>query len=157
MMLPILISVSVAPVSYFFWASAPPEVAAKAMTAVESAAIRIICLESIISPEFYFLNLPISCWATIATCLAPCGTRKITRNRSTPNTAPDRPFEIPSAIFGTKMMKRSEERRVGKERRHRWAPHHEKNNERASGNRARLDEGGHHVVDCAGPGAGGGE
>ena len=38
-MLPILISVSVAPVSYFFWASALPLVAAKAMTAVENAAI----------------------------------------------------------------------------------------------------------------------
>ena len=41
----------------------------------------------------------------MATCLAPCGTRKMTRNSSTPNTAPERPFEIPSAIFGTKMMK----------------------------------------------------
>ena len=40
----------------------------------------------------------------MATCLAPCGTRKMTRNSRTPNTAPDRPFEMPSAIFGTKMM-----------------------------------------------------
>jgi hypothetical protein len=40
MMLPILILVSAAPVSYFFWASALPLVAAKAMTAVESAAMR---------------------------------------------------------------------------------------------------------------------
>src|SRR5260363_226814 len=42
MMLPILISVSDAPVSYFFWASAPPEVSA--MTAVASAAIRNCCI-----------------------------------------------------------------------------------------------------------------
>ena len=41
----------------------------------------------------------------MATCRAPCGTRKMTRNSRTPNTAPDRPFEIPSAMFGTKMMK----------------------------------------------------
>src|SRR6266436_4447896 len=57
MMLPILISVSVAPVSYFFWASAPPEVAANAMTAVENAAILSSCLESILSPHFYHLGL----------------------------------------------------------------------------------------------------
>src|ERR1700688_4421085 len=57
MMLPILISVSVAPVSYFFWASAPPEVAANAMTAVENAAILSSCLESILSPQFYHLGL----------------------------------------------------------------------------------------------------
>src|SRR3569623_1573584 len=37
MMLPILISVSVAPVSYFFWASAAPEV--RVATAVTSAAV----------------------------------------------------------------------------------------------------------------------
>src|SRR5580704_15895544 len=52
MMLPILISVSVAPVSYFFWASAAPEVTVKAMTAVENAAIRSCCPESIVSPWF---------------------------------------------------------------------------------------------------------
>src|SRR4051812_1383399 len=51
MMLPILISVSLAPVSYFFWASAPPVVAAKAMTAVENAAIRNGCFESMLSPS----------------------------------------------------------------------------------------------------------
>src|ERR1039458_4946329 len=51
MMLPILISVSVAPVSYFFWASALPPVAAKAMTAVANAAIRNSCLESIVFPH----------------------------------------------------------------------------------------------------------
>src|ERR1700712_682365 len=50
MMLPTLISVSVAPVSYFFWASALPLVAAKAMTAVEIAAIRSFWLKSIVSP-----------------------------------------------------------------------------------------------------------
>src|SRR4030088_2987990 len=50
MMLPILISVSVAPGSYLFWARAPLEVAAKAMTAVENAAIRNFCPESMISP-----------------------------------------------------------------------------------------------------------
>ena len=37
MMLPILISVSVAPVSYFFWASAAPELIAKTMIAAENA------------------------------------------------------------------------------------------------------------------------
>src|SRR5437868_12449071 len=40
MMLPILISVSLAPVSYFFWASAVPLVAAKATSAAETAASR---------------------------------------------------------------------------------------------------------------------
>src|SRR6267142_1755092 len=54
MMLPILISVSVAPVSYFFCASALPLKAAKAMTAVENAAIRSCCLESITSPFLVF-------------------------------------------------------------------------------------------------------
>src|ERR1700694_3472350 len=59
MMLPILISVSVAPVSYFFWASALPLMAAKAMTAVENAAIRSFCLESIV--QFLLgLSWPIS-------------------------------------------------------------------------------------------------
>src|ERR1700726_726450 len=52
MMLPILISVSVAPVSYFFWASALPLMAAKVMTAVASAAILDCRLDSIVSPEF---------------------------------------------------------------------------------------------------------
>ncbi len=50
MMLPTLISVSVAPVSYFFWASALPFMAAKAMTAVVNAAILVVDVESIISP-----------------------------------------------------------------------------------------------------------
>src|SRR4029453_4253191 len=40
MMLPILISVSVAPVSYFFWASAVPPLAAKATSAADTAASR---------------------------------------------------------------------------------------------------------------------
>src|ERR1041384_87183 len=40
MMLPILISVSLAPVSYFFWASAVPLVAAKATSAADTAASR---------------------------------------------------------------------------------------------------------------------
>jgi hypothetical protein len=40
MMLPILISVSVAPISYFFWASALLPVAASKMMAVENAANR---------------------------------------------------------------------------------------------------------------------
>src|SRR5260221_636521 len=54
MMLPTLISVSVAPVSYFFWASALPLMAAKAMTAVVNAAILVGDVESIISPWFWF-------------------------------------------------------------------------------------------------------
>ena len=41
----------------------------------------------------------------MATCLAPWGTRKITRNSSTPKTAPERPLEMLSEMFGTKMMK----------------------------------------------------
>ena len=41
-MLPTLISVSVAPVSYFFWASAPPVEAAKAITAAENAAVKVL-------------------------------------------------------------------------------------------------------------------
>src|SRR5438046_8091104 len=40
MMLPILISVSLAPVSYFFWARAVPPVATKATSAADTAAIR---------------------------------------------------------------------------------------------------------------------
>src|SRR6185437_3479352 len=50
MILPILISVSVAPVSYFFWASALPVVAANAIAAVASAAILNPCRKSISSP-----------------------------------------------------------------------------------------------------------
>src|SRR5438552_18189952 len=50
MMLPILISVSLAPVSYFFWASALPLIAAKAMTAVANAAILGFGRESIVAP-----------------------------------------------------------------------------------------------------------
>src|SRR6266702_8445575 len=52
MLLPILISVSVAPVSYFFWARALPEVAANAMSAVEATAIRSVA--SMISPQFFW-------------------------------------------------------------------------------------------------------
>src|ERR1700761_525849 len=48
MVLPILISVSVAPTSYFFWANALPVVTAKAMTA--NAEIRNTP-ESIVSPH----------------------------------------------------------------------------------------------------------
>ena len=62
MMLPTLISVSVAPVSYFFWASALPFMAAKAMTAVVNAAILVVDVESIISPwvevELFKRNMP---------------------------------------------------------------------------------------------------
>src|SRR6516225_6226193 len=47
MMLPILISVSVAPVSYFFWASAAPEV--RAATAVASAAVRTVLEINLVS------------------------------------------------------------------------------------------------------------
>src|SRR5215831_8085669 len=47
MMFPILISVSVAPVSYFFWASAAPEV--KVTTAVTRAAVRIFLESNLIS------------------------------------------------------------------------------------------------------------
>src|ERR1700709_1454026 len=57
MMLPTLISVSVAPVSYFFWAGALPLMAAKAMTAVANAAILVGDVESIISPWFGFADL----------------------------------------------------------------------------------------------------
>src|SRR5450755_2121888 len=68
MMLPIVISVSVAPVSYFFWASALPEVAAKAMTAVKNAAILGCCIESIVSPWFIF---------ELQDGLSPCETHRI--------------------------------------------------------------------------------
>src|SRR6478609_1781710 len=57
MMLPILISVSVAPESYFFWASALLPKAAKAMTAVESAAILSFCTDGIVSPCSGFTGL----------------------------------------------------------------------------------------------------
>src|SRR6267154_4790864 len=57
MMLPTLISVSVAPVSYFFRASALPFMAAKAMTAVVNAAILVGDVESIVSPWFWFADL----------------------------------------------------------------------------------------------------
>src|SRR6476661_1973111 len=53
MMLPILISVSVAPLSYFFWASAAPEVAIKPMTAAESAATVSFRPESMASPWIF--------------------------------------------------------------------------------------------------------
>src|ERR1700722_4836183 len=52
MILPSLISVSVAPVSYFFWASALPVVAAKAMIAVENAVTISLLLERMFSPLF---------------------------------------------------------------------------------------------------------
>ena len=54
MMLPILISVSLAPVSYFFWARALPLMATEAMSAVENAALLVVGLESIITPGFGF-------------------------------------------------------------------------------------------------------
>src|SRR4051794_37533208 len=57
MMLPILISVSVAPVSYFFCASALPEVAAKAITAVDNAALRSCCTKNMTSPFLVFPDL----------------------------------------------------------------------------------------------------
>src|ERR1700753_55023 len=50
MMLPSLISVSVAPVSYFFWASAPPVLAVKAMTTVDNAVTSNFLLERMFSP-----------------------------------------------------------------------------------------------------------
>src|ERR1700761_4957755 len=50
MMLPSLISVSVAPVSYFFWASAAPVVAVKAMTTVDNAVTSSFLLERMFSP-----------------------------------------------------------------------------------------------------------
>src|SRR5260221_9624999 len=49
MMLPILISVSLAPVSYFFWARALPPVMERAMTAVESVTRRRLYLEITLS------------------------------------------------------------------------------------------------------------
>jgi hypothetical protein len=51
-----LISVSVAPVSYFFWASALPLMAAKAMTAVVNAAVLVGDVESIIFPWVGFAD-----------------------------------------------------------------------------------------------------
>src|ERR1700691_6283432 len=57
MILPSLISVSVAPVSYFFWASAPQVVAVKAMTAVENAVTSNFLLERMFSPFLTFLEL----------------------------------------------------------------------------------------------------
>ena len=48
----------------------------------------------------YLLRRAASCWPTMATCLAPCGTRKMTRKSNTPNTAPERPLETLSAMFG---------------------------------------------------------
>src|SRR3954470_11431816 len=50
MMLPILISVSVAPLSYFFCASAVPLMATVAMSAVVNAALLVVSRESIITP-----------------------------------------------------------------------------------------------------------
>src|SRR5689334_11163619 len=50
MMLPTLISVSVAPVSYFFWAKAVPPVATKAATAVDAAASRSFVRDVIDAP-----------------------------------------------------------------------------------------------------------
>src|ERR1700730_10287242 len=91
MMLPILISVSVAPAAYFFWASALPDVAAKAMIAVANAAIRNSCLESIVSPHSsVFLEL---------------ADQVLGNHGHLSRAAPDSPFEIPSAMFGTKIMK----------------------------------------------------
>src|SRR5579863_6376806 len=57
MMLPILISVSVAPVSYFFCASAVSLVAANAIAAVANAADRKFGLESTFLPLGLFLTL----------------------------------------------------------------------------------------------------
>src|SRR5258707_10464499 len=56
MMLPTLISVSVAPVSYFFWARALLLMARVAMSAVENAALLVVGRESIIIPWFGFLG-----------------------------------------------------------------------------------------------------
>src|SRR3954447_20277405 len=56
MMLPILISLSEAPVSYFFWASALPSVAAKTRTAAENAAVRSRAVSMV--PPSSFLILP---------------------------------------------------------------------------------------------------
>src|SRR5689334_18234825 len=50
MMLPILISVSLAPVSYFFWASAVPLVAAKATSAADTAASRSFAWVVMVAP-----------------------------------------------------------------------------------------------------------
>src|SRR5882757_5179274 len=52
MMLPTLISVSLAPVSYFFCASAVPLMATVAMSAVVNAALVVVSRESIITPGF---------------------------------------------------------------------------------------------------------
>src|SRR5258708_16544797 len=50
MMLPTLISVSLAPVSYFFCANAVPLMATVAMSAVVNAAVVVVSRESIITP-----------------------------------------------------------------------------------------------------------
>src|ERR1700752_3315610 len=55
MMLPTLISVSVAPVSYFFLASAVPPVATKAIIAVDTAASRSFALVVIGAPFLFVL------------------------------------------------------------------------------------------------------
>jgi hypothetical protein len=49
-----LISVSVAPVSYFFWARAVPLMATEAMSAIENVALLVVSLASIITPGFWF-------------------------------------------------------------------------------------------------------
>src|SRR5215470_19231827 len=50
MMLPILISVSVAPVSYFFWASAVPPDVTKATSAADAAASRSFAWVVMVAP-----------------------------------------------------------------------------------------------------------
>src|SRR5438128_1765972 len=52
MILPILISVSLAPVSYFFWARTLLLMAIEAVSAVKNAALFVVGRESIISPGF---------------------------------------------------------------------------------------------------------
>src|SRR5690349_3826002 len=51
MMLPILISVSVAPVSYFFWASAVPPDVTKATSAADAAASRSFAWVVMVAPS----------------------------------------------------------------------------------------------------------
>src|SRR5262245_29488023 len=55
MILPTLISVSVAPVSYFFWASAVPPVVTKATSAADAAASRSFAWVVMVAPFCWFL------------------------------------------------------------------------------------------------------
>src|SRR2546423_1792053 len=65
MMLPTLISVSVAPGSYFFWARALPPMAREAISAVENAALFVVSRENIISPGFLRSKFRVRVWSSV--------------------------------------------------------------------------------------------